>query len=298
MKSNVALFIVALVSWGFTWVVISETQVNIDVDPVISVAWRFIISSFIIFAYLIYKKKQIHFSLKEHGFLIILGLFLYSLNYIFFYKSNVYLISAMPAVVFCLMSVMNLIGEKFYFKKQVLSKTWLGAFLGILGIFIIFNKEILDFSFTINTHLGLFFALCATASASMGNLLSEQNNRTFKIGIFESMSWSMFYGGLIALIIGLLDGASPFIPFTDIKYMLGMTYLIVFGSIVAFSFYLTLLKNIGPGRSGYIAVCMPVFALIVSVIFEGLRPDGYLLIGLPITIMGLVLILKQKSVNQ
>lgn len=295
MKSNTFLFFGALISWGLTWIIISETQVNLDVDPFISVAWRFLISSGFVFAYLLFKKKQIQFELNLHIFFIILGLFLYSLNYIFFYFSNVYLISAMPAVVFCLMSIMNLVGEKFYFKKQILTKTWLGAILGIFGIFIIFNKEILNFNFTVKTHLGLFLAFCATCSASIGNLLSEYNNRKYKIGIFEIMSWSMLYGGLIALVAGLLNGSSPVIPVTNLKYMLGMFYLIIFGSIIAFSFYLTLLKNIGPGRSGYIAVCMPVFALIISVIFEGFKPDGFLLFGLPITIAGLILILKQKS---
>lgn len=295
MKSNTFLFFGALISWGLTWIIISETQVNLDVDPFISVAWRFLISSGFVFAYLLLKKKQIKFVLNLHIFFIILGLFLYSLNYIFFYFSNVYLISAMPAVVFCLMSIMNLVGEKFYFEKKILTKTWLGAVLGILGIFIIFNKEILNFNFTVKTHLGLFLAFCATCSASIGNLLSEYNNRKYKIGIFEIMSWSMLYGGLIALVAGLLNGSSPVIPVTNLKYMLGMFYLIIFGSIIAFSFYLTLLKNIGPGRSGYIAVCMPVFALIISVIFEGFKPDGFLLFGLPITIAGLILILKQKS---
>ena len=124
MKSNTFLFFGALISWGLTWIIISETQVNLDVDPFISVAWRFLISSGFVFAYLLFKKKQIQFELNLHIFFIILGLFLYSLNYIFFYFSNVYLISAMPAVVFCLMSIMNLVGEKFYFKKQILTKTW------------------------------------------------------------------------------------------------------------------------------------------------------------------------------
>lgn len=293
--SNLFLFSGAVTVWGFTWIIISEFQVNTNIDPVLSVAWRMILSSMIIFMILLWKNKKIKFSLQMHLFFLFLGTFLYSLNYVFFYSANVYLISAIPAVVFSLMSISNLIGERLYFKKNILPQTWFGAVIGIVGVVIIFYHDLSNFSLTVKTHLGLFFAFIATLSASMGNLIFEYQLRNYKIDLMESMSWSMLYGGLVAFLIALVRGSEITLPITNISYMFGLLYLSIFGTVIAFLFYLNLIKNVGPGRAGYISIAMPIFALCVSFIFEDLKPSINLLIGLPVTLLGLVLILKQKS---
>ena len=43
---------------------------------------------------------------------------------------------------------------------------------------------------------------------------------------------------------------------------------------------------------------MPILALIIAMIFEDVKPDIYFLIGLPLALFGLILILKQESVNK
>ena len=56
-----------------------------------------------------------------------------------------------------------------------------------------------------------------------------------------------------------------------------------------------LVDNIGPGRAGYVGVVMPVLALLISTIFENLEWSNNLLIGLPILMIGSVLIINQKT---
>jgi len=68
----------------------------------------------------------------------------------------------------------------------------------------------------------------------------------------------------------------------------------VFGSIFAFIFYLKLLEKVGPGRAGYVGVVMPVIALLISTIFENLELQINLIIGLPILLIGAVLVINQK----
>ena len=105
MQSNIVLFLGALLFWSATWSIIGLTQVNIDLDPTISVFIRFILAGLIILAYVILTNRKLTFSLKEHLYFFILGIFLYSGNYIFFYHSNVYLPSNIPATVFCLLTI-------------------------------------------------------------------------------------------------------------------------------------------------------------------------------------------------
>ena len=172
IKSNLLLFLGALFFWSATWSIIGLTQVNIDLDPTISVFVRFIIAGLIILIFVASTKRNLIFSLKDHVYFFVLGVFLYSGNYIFFYNSNVYLPSNIPATVFCLLTIFNILGEKFIFKKTITSLTFLGAIFGITGRAIIFYNDLLSFNLNSGTTLGLMFALLATLSASIGNLIA------------------------------------------------------------------------------------------------------------------------------
>ncbi len=174
--NNFILLIVTLFCWSPTWYVI-KFQLGY-VDPLVSVFYRFLIAAIIIFVYLIYKKKNLKFSLNQHVWFLFFGVCLYSLNYIFFYLSNTYLTSAFPAVVFSTVVIMNILGEGFYFKKKPSLKTLLGATIGMIGIIIIFSDEIFNFSLANGTHIGLFLALLGTFSASTGNMVYQRNLNT------------------------------------------------------------------------------------------------------------------------
>ena len=78
------------------------------------------------------------------------------------------------------------------------------------------------------------------------------------------------------------------------RYISSLAYLSVFGSIFAFIFYLKLLEKVGSGRAGYVGVVMPVIALLISTIFENLELQINLIIGLPILLIGAVLVINQK----
>ena len=297
MRSNLFLFLSALLFWSATWSIIGLTQVNIDLDPSVSVFIRFILAGFIILIYVAITKRKLIFSIRDHVYFFILGIFLYSGNYIFFYNSNVYLPSNIPATVFCLLTIFNILGEKFLFKKPITTVTLSGAILGISGILIIFFNDFISFNLNSGTTIGLMFALLATLSASAGNLIAIYNKRNFSIPLLQNVAYAMIYGALVALLVSFIRGSEFYIPITNFSYILGLTYLIIFGSIISFLCYIRFIENTSASTGGYIGVVMPILALIISMIFEDVKPDIYFLTGLPIALIGLLLILKQESVK-
>jgi len=297
MRSNLFLFLSALLFWSATWSIIGLTQVNIDLDPSVSVFIRFILAGFIILIYVAITKRKLIFSIRDHVYFFILGIFLYSGNYIFFYNSNVYLPSNIPATVFCLLTIFNILGEKFLFKKPITTVTLSGAILGISGILIIFFNDFISFNLNSGTTIGLMFALLATLSASAGNLIAIYNKRNFSIPLLQNVAFAMIYGALVALLVSFIKGSEFYIPITNVSYILGQIYLIIFGSIVSFLCYIKFIENTSASTGGYIGVIMPILALIISMIFEDVKPDIYFLTGLPIALIGLLLILKQESVK-
>jgi len=288
--NNFFLFIITLFCWSPTWYVI-KFQLGY-VDPLVSVFYRFLMASIIIFIYLIFKKKNLKFSINQHVWFLLFGVCLYCLNYVFFYLSNTYLISAFPAVVFSTVVIMNILGEGFYFKKKPSLKTLLGATIGMIGIIIIFNDEIFNFSLANGTHVGLFLALLGTFCASTGNMIHQRNlNNNFQL--IPTLAYAMLYGSLVTLLITQIKGTELLFEYS-FSYIASLTYLSIVGSIFAFIFYLRLLEKVGAGRAGYVGVVMPVLALLISTVFENLEWQQDLKIGLPILIIGAVLVINQK----
>ena len=288
--NNFILFGITLFCWSPTWYVI-KFQLGY-VDPLVSVFYRFFAASIIIFIYLLIKKKKLRFSLNHHLWFLFFGICLYSLNYVFFYLSNTYLISAFPAIVFSTVVIMNILGEAFYFKKKPSLKTLTGATIGMIGIAIIFNNEIFNFNLSNGTHVGLLLALLGTFFASTGNMVHQRNlNNNFPL--IETIAYSMFYGSLATLFIIQIKGTELLFEYT-FSYISSLAYLSIVGSIFAFIFYLKLLERVGAGRAGYVGVIMPVLALLISTVFENLEWQIDLIMGLPIMIIGAILVINQK----
>jgi len=288
--NNFLLFIITLICWSPTWYVI-KFQLGY-VDPLVSVFYRFFIAAIIIFIYLIYKKKNLKFSLNHHIWFLLFGVCLYSINYVFFYLSNTYLISAFPAIVFSTIIIMNILGDSFYFKKKPSLKTLIGSTIGMIGIAIIFNDEIFNFTLSNGRHVGLFLALLGTFFASTGNMV-HQRNLNNNLASMPSIAYSMLYGSLVTLLITQIKGTELLFDYS-FSYIASLAYLTIIGSIFAFIFYLKLLEKVGAGRAGYVGALMPVLALLISTVFENLEWQTDLIVGLPILIIGAVLVINQK----
>jgi drug/metabolite transporter (DMT)-like permease len=290
---NLILFISTLICWAPTWYLI-KFQFGV-VDPLISIFYRFLLASIIIFIFLIISQKKLRFTLNQHLWFLLLGMTLFSLNYIFFYLANTYLISGIVTIAFSTILIMNILGERVFFKVESSTQTLWAAGFGILGIIIIFQKELFNFTMTDTSHIGILLSFVATFWASSGNLIYQKNSRN-KVPFIQSVAYGMLYGSLGTLVIAKVRGAE-FVFDYSISYISSLLYLTIIGSVLAFYLYLSLLERIGSARAGYIGVIMPILALIISTIFEGLAWTNNLIIGLPVLIFGCVLILNQKNKN-
>ena len=93
--------------------------------------------------------------------------------------------------------------------------------------------------------------------------------------------------------VAVIKGA-PWSFETTPQYLVSLIYLAVFGSVVAFGVYLTLLGKIGPGRAGYVGVAVPVVALLLSTVFEHYQWTLPALAGAALCIAGNVLVLMRE----
>jgi drug/metabolite transporter (DMT)-like permease len=124
--------------------------------------------------------------------------------------------------------------------------------------------------------------------------MASQAAQKIKLPVVQSNAWSMLYGGLLTGVLALAQGHA-FIFDPSAGYVISLAYLTIFGSVVAFGAYLTLLGRIGAHRAGYATVMFPVVALILSMLFEGLALDVSIVAGFVLVLSGNILVLKTGS---
>jgi drug/metabolite transporter (DMT)-like permease len=290
MNSTIFLFIATLLCWGPTWYVI-KFQLGV-VDPMVSVFYRFFLASIIILCFCKFKNFRIQFSLKEHFLIAVLGILLFNINYVIFYLSTQYLISGFVALCFSSILFMNVINNIIFHRNLPSIMTILGGAIGTLGLIFIFYEEIRNFTLSSTTSFGIFLGIIATYFASLGNLVSAYTSK-IKLPVVPVTGYGMLYGSF-SLFIYLLLKDTPFQFDLSISYNLSLIYLSIFGSVFGFSLYLTLIKKIGSNDAAYVAIIMPLIALLVSTIFENLIWNLNLVIGAIMIILGNILILKKN----
>ena len=285
--NNFALYALAVLIWGSTFFAI-EFQLGV-VAPEVSVFYRFATASAILFAWCGLRGLQLRFGMREHLRFALLGVLLFGINYALTYNSQQYIVSALAAIAFAMLPWMNMLNARLLFGTRAKPRVILGAAVGVIGITTVFLPQIREFSFDDATFFGFSLALAATFSASLGNLVSQSSQRA-QLPVVQSNAWGMLYGSLCVACIALLSGREfTFDP--SAGYLISFFYLTVFGSIVAFGAYLTLLGRIGADRAGYATVVFPVVAVALSALFEGLAVDATTTIGFVLVLVGNVLVL-------
>ncbi len=289
--SNTFLYIVTVLIWGSTWLAI-EYQLGV-VEPEVSIVYRYLAASGVLLMWCKIKGLSLSFKVKDHIYFIFLGLLLFSLNYILAYRAQIYVTSALAAIAFSMMLWMNIVLSRVVFGTRATRQVLLGAALGIIGIVILFAPQVTAISLSDGVFFGSLLALGGALTASCGNMVSQSAQKR-SLPVVETNTWSMFYGALLTGIVALASG-HEFNFDATFTYIASLLYLAIFGSVVAFGAYLTLLGRIGAHKAGYATVMFPVVALVLSIAFEGLHLDLAIIIGATLVLLGNSLVLKKDS---
>lgn len=286
---NAFLYLITVLIWGSTWLAI-KFQLSV-VAPELSIAYRFALAASILFLFSLVRRLRLRFDLKSHAFFALQGLLLFSLNYILVYLSEGYLTSGLVAIIFSLIIIMNIIFGAIFLRNPIRLRVVIGGLIGLLGLTFVFWPELTAFDLSSERALGIILAVIATVSASLGNVVSARNQR-HDLPVVQTNAYGMLYGAIFMFALALFRGAEFQIELS-LGYVLSLLYLAIFGSVIAFGSYLTLLGRIGLDRAAYVTVLFPVIALLLSTLFEGLT-WGYLqLAGVVLVLIGNAVVLNK-----
>ena len=291
---NALFYLITVLIWGSTWLGI-KLQLGV-VDPMVSVTYRFALASALLLAWCVVGKMNMRFTWREHGFMLLQGMLLFGFNYLFLYKAELYITSGLAAVLFSTILVMNIVKGALCLGSPIDGKVVIGGGLGLLGIILVFLPEISHFSFDNHGVRGIALCLLATLFASWGNITSARNQKK-RLPIIQSNAFGMGYGSLVMGAMALIGGKTFSIEVSAV-YLGSLAYLAVFGSIIAFGCYLSLVGTIGADRAAYSTLLFPLVALAISTVWEGYAWSVASLSGVALILIGNLCILVRKRTGR
>ncbi|HZY94496.1 MAG TPA: DMT family transporter [Candidatus Bathyarchaeia archaeon] len=146
------------------------------------------------------------------------------------------------------------------------------------------------------TPLGLAFGLLAAVSGAYYNLGSRSYVRSH--GAWWTTSWGFAIGGLVTLPVGLFFLRDYLLPSSvgatvEVFFLVG--FVTVFGTILAFSLYISGLEHLSATETGIASSSEPIMSAAAAYLFLGvvLTPTQYL--GGALIILAVVLVAARSS---
>lgn len=290
-RSAPALFAIATLIWGSTWLGITY-QLGV-VAAEVSVAYRFALAAALLAIWCRATGRTLAFSRRDHAFLAAQGVLMFGANYVAIYEAERYLTSGLVAVLFSTIVFTNPIGMRIAYGTRISRRTLFAAVLGVVGVVLLFLPELLTVQSSATVAIGIAFGLAGTLLATGGNIIAVRNHHA-SVGVLEGTVWGMAWGAATAALIAVATGAAwTFDPRPP--YILSLAYLAIFGSIVAFGAYFTLIKRVGVGLASYTGVATPVIAVLLSTLFEGFVWTWTAVLGVVLAAAGNFIALKRDA---
>lgn len=279
---NALLYCLVVVIWGTTWIAIYLQQGPVAAP--VSIFWRFAVATALMMIIMQVRGKLRTLSLRDHLFCLLQGSCVFCFNFWCFYTAAAWINTGLESVIFSMAVLFNAVNGFFFFGQKPPLRFYCAAALGLTGIVTLFWQDLMRSGFSGSLLLGIGLSALGTFGFSLGNMISLRHQKK-GLEVMTTNSWAMLYGTLLIATIALLRGDN-FSPEWTFSYLGALLYLAVFGSVIAFGAYFTLVGRIGPSNAAYSTLLFPLVALSFSTVYEGYSWQINAVAGLVLILMG------------
>jgi drug/metabolite transporter (DMT)-like permease len=167
------------------------------------------------------------------------------------------------------------------------------GFAGVLTIFYDYLAQLQDRSFV----FGVVLALLSTLSWSFGTVYTSKQKPP--IDILFNVGLQMLIAGVLVLLTCAVTGKYINIADVDRDSWLALSYLIVFGSLVAYSAYVFVIGKLPATQVSMYAYINPIVAVVLGWLLLAEKMNVNMIIGTLITLGGVYLVNREfKKVKQ
>ena len=159
---------------------------------------------------------------------------------------------------------------------------WFGLLVGLAGVVILNFEGDLKAS-----PLGAVALILAAMSWAFGSAWSQQVK--LPQGMMAGAA-EMITGGIVVLLVSVISGERvSSVP--TLRSVTALLYLAVFGSLIGFTAYIYLLRNVRPALATSYAYVNPVIAVLLGVGIAGEQITGVGIVAMAVIIIGVLLVM-------
>jgi hypothetical protein len=119
---DLAAILTCTLAWGTTWFVITF-QLGV-VDPVVSLTYRFALATALLFGWCAVRALPLRLSAAQHAAACGIGFFTFGIDYTLIYLAEARISSAVVAVMFATLALVNLVMFRVAFAQRAPLRAW------------------------------------------------------------------------------------------------------------------------------------------------------------------------------
>jgi drug/metabolite transporter (DMT)-like permease len=245
--------------WGSTYLGIRYAVETIP--PLLMMGVRHFVAGVVVYAW-VRRRGTPAPHLKQWGYAAIAGVFLFLGGHGVLAWAEQKVPSGLAALLCATLPLWTVLLSRLDGSERKLGvRAWAGLFLGFAGVALLIGPSVLG------RHLDLLAAGAVLSSALLW-AVGTSYTRAVRMPASTALSaaMQMVSGGAMLLIAGLLAGEAARVHVASItaRSVISLAYLIVFGSIIAFTVYIWLLTVSSPSRLSTYAYVNPVVAVLLG----------------------------------
>ena len=225
---------------------------------------------------------------RDRIYVALQGVLFFAAGFIAFYESTQRIPSGLSTLILSTSSIFAALAARLFMGTPLRPSLFVAAGLGLAGIAIVFGPRIAN----VGPHAveGVAWAFAAAISTALGTLLGARNQQA-GLPALASLGWAALTGAAASIAWAVISG-TPYTIDPSARYWLSLAYLAVVATFAAFLVYFDLVRRIGPARAAYALVTVPAVALTLSILFEGLSLDAYLIVGVALILVGNAVVIR------
>ncbi|KUK84659.1 MAG: DMT(Drug/metabolite transporter) superfamily permease [Mesotoga infera] len=273
--------------WGSTYMAI---KIGVeDMPPMFFAGVRFLIAGLIMIVFSFIRGYAFPAGKSEFSRLSLIGLFMLLGGNGLVVFAEQWVDSGVASLIMATIPIFAGVLEHFFIRTTRLTlKALSGLLLGFFGVYFLLVPAEHGISIDIP---GILVLLSASFLWSTGTVLSK----TFKgnSSIVSNIGIQMFAGGVGLMFVSAITGEFSRVRFS-MNSVLAIAYLVVFGSLVAYSSYIYLLQKWPATKAGTYAYINPLVAVSLGAIFLGEKINFLMILSMVGIFLGVLIVQKSK----
>ena len=271
--------------WGTTWV---ASKIAVQGMPGLQVAGiRQLTGGLLLVGFFFFKGEQLP-TAKQFLWLTGMAILMFAGSNGLATISLKYIPSGLGALIGALYPLCVVIIERIFYRNNKIGfTTFLGLFLGIGGIAIVFY----DTAFHSHTD-GFIWGILAAAGSmltwSVATIIIAR--RKIIMNAYNATGWQMLLGSAMLLIITGITGNHVPLATVPMATWWAIIYLVTAGSVIAFAAFIYTMRHMEPAVAALYAYINPLVAIVTGTLLIGEKLTLTILIGSIVTLAGVYLV--------